>query len=256
MAVVTDDGFPRVSTWCSSQTSRAHAAMPDRHELRGAVGFLRVTGSLVVLGGGGCAREVLDVVDAINDVEPTWAVAGVLDDGVPDVDRLSAFGVGHLGPIDLAAELVGTSAVVFGIGEPRVRARIAPGLQGLDHPTLVHPSVVLSRRQVELHGGVVLCAHVSVQNHVTVESHVHVNQNVTIGHDVRIGSGTVVSPLVAISGNVHIGEAVLIGAGAAILPGVRIGARARVGAGAVVTRDVAAGDTVVGAPARPIQVTG
>lgn len=215
-----------------------------------------MTGSLVVLGGGGCAREVLDVVDAVNDVQPTWAVAGILDDGSPDVERLAAFGVGHLGPIDLATERAVTSAVVFGIGEPRVRARIAPSLRGLEHPTLVHPSAVLSQRRVELHGGVVLCAHVSVQNHVTVEPHVHVNQNVTIGHDVHIGSCSVVSPLVAISGNVHIGEAVLIGAGAAILPGVHIGERARVGAGAVVTRDVAAGDTVVGAPARPIQVTG
>ncbi len=43
-----------------------------------------------------------------------------------------------------------------------------------------------------------------------------------------------------------------IGVGAIILPGVRVGARAQVGAGAVVTKDVAPGATVVGAPARPI----
>ena len=43
-----------------------------------------------------------------------------------------------------------------------------------------------------------------------------------------------------------------IGSGATILGGVRIGAGALVGAGAVVTRDVAAGETVVGNPARPL----
>lgn len=43
-----------------------------------------------------------------------------------------------------------------------------------------------------------------------------------------------------------------IGAGAIILPGVTVGERAIVGAGAVVTRDVPAGATVCGSPARII----
>jgi len=47
-----------------------------------------------------------------------------------------------------------------------------------------------------------------------------------------------------------IGRNVWIGAGALILPGVSIGDDAIVGAGSVVTRDVAAGATVVGNPAR------
>jgi maltose O-acetyltransferase len=49
---------------------------------------------------------------------------------------------------------------------------------------------------------------------------------------------------------VHIGRDVWIGGGAIILPGVCIGDGALVGAGSVVTRDVRAGTTVVGNPAR------
>ena len=44
-----------------------------------------------------------------------------------------------------------------------------------------------------------------------------------------------------------------IGAGAKILGPVRIGAGAKVGANAVVIRDVAAGDTVVGVPAKSLR---
>lgn len=50
-----------------------------------------------------------------------------------------------------------------------------------------------------------------------------------------------------------IGRNVWIGGGAMILPGVTIGDDAVVGAGSVLTRDIAAGSTVGGAPARPLR---
>ena len=50
---------------------------------------------------------------------------------------------------------------------------------------------------------------------------------------------------------VRIGNDVWIGGGAIILPGITIGDGAIVGAGSVVTRDVGAGATVAGNPARP-----
>lgn len=86
--------------------------------------------------------------------------------------------------------------------------------------------------------------------------------------EVRIGPGTQVGPAVQIYAADHprdaqerrtglefgrpvvIGEHVWIGGGAIILPGVTIGDGAVIGAGSVVTRDVAAGMTVVGNPAR------
>ena len=52
---------------------------------------------------------------------------------------------------------------------------------------------------------------------------------------------------------VRIGSDVWIGGGAIILPGVTIGDGALIGAGSVVTRDVGAGTTVTGNPARPRQ---
>lgn len=85
---------------------------------------------------------------------------------------------------------------------------------------------------------------------------------VVIGDDTQIGPGVQIltadhprDPAERRSGlefgrPIHIGANVWIGGGAIILPGVTIGDDAVIGAGAVVTRDVPAGATAVGNPAR------
>ncbi len=76
-----------------------------------------------------------------------------------------------------------------------------------------------------------------------------------VGDDVNIGAGTVTANFDGTTKHeTVIGDGAFIGVDTMLRAPVTIGPGAKTGAGSVVTRDVAAGKTVVGVPARPIEL--
>ena len=76
---------------------------------------------------------------------------------------------------------------------------------------------------------------------------------VQIAHNVSIGSNCLIAGGATIGGNCRIGNDVWIGPGVVIANAITIGDRAEVAIGSVVTANVAAGETVIGNPARPLK---
>lgn len=209
---------------------------------------------VVLLGGGGHARVLLDCLLGLADTE----IFGVLDSDASRVGGL-VYGVPVLGGDELLGELVGRGATHFVVGlgaaagnEPRRRlfeVGLAVGLQ----PLLVrHPSAILSSRAKVGEGSQLLPASV-VNAGAVLGRNVVVNTAAVVEHDCVIGDHVHVATGARLAGGVRVAEGALVGAGAIVRQGVSIGARAVVGAGAVVVKDVSAGVVVVGVPAKPVE---
>ncbi len=206
---------------------------------------------LVVLGAGGFARNVLDVVEAANRAGGCFRLLGLLDRADELSPVLARRGCRLLGS-ESALELL-DACYLIAIANPSVRRRLDEYATGLDRcaAVAVHPAATVSAH-TRLGPGTVITAGARLASDVAVGRHVHANLNATAGHDARLGDYVTLHPQAAVSGNVRLGAGVTIGSGAVVLPGVHIGAGATVGAGAVVTRDVPRGETVVGVPAAAV----
>ena len=113
---------------------------------------------------------------------------------------------------------------------------------------------------VEIQRGAIVGARCKVQSHSFICEGIELHDEVFIGHGVVFINDN--SPRATTNvGALQTGDdwtllrtvverRAAVGSGAVILGGLRIGQSATIGAGAVVTRDVAAGETVAGNPAR------
>jgi UDP-3-O-[3-hydroxymyristoyl] glucosamine N-acyltransferase len=80
---------------------------------------------------------------------------------------------------------------------------------------------------------------------------VKIDNLVQVAHNVRIGARSLLAALVGIAGSTRIGEDVWMGGQVSAINHLEIGDGARLAFGSTVMRDVPAGETVSGHPARP-----
>ncbi|MDM4769744.1 acetyltransferase [Solimonas sp. SE-A11] len=149
--------------------------------------------------------------------------------------------------------------VVIAIANSRVREKLAlrTAADGVLPWTVTAQNAVVMD-DVVIGEGAAISPFVTITSNIRIGRHFHANLYSYVEHDCEIGDFVTFAPGVKCNGNIRIEDHAYIGAGAMLRQGqpgkpLVIGRGATVGMGAVVTRDVPAGMTVVGNPARPLK---
>lgn len=215
---------------------------------------LEVIEFLGIYGAGGCGRGVMPIARELPSPEYDRKLM-FIDDRLAG-QRINGHDV--ISFADLCRIEPSRSAVAVAIADPQVRRAVVEqcAKANLRFVTVqANQSVVMD--DVTIGEGALISPYVTITSNVVIGTHFHANLYSYVEHDCRIGDYVTFAPRASCNGNVVIEDDAYIGAGAVIRQGTQrdpliIGRGAVIGMGAVVTKNVPAGCTVVGNPARPI----
>jgi len=199
---------------------------------------------LVIIGGGGHAKVVIDI---LQDAGVPLCCCVVADREVKEVLGVPVVGDDSVLP-RLFADGIRSAMVAVGDNRKRMEITHAVRTLGFRLANAISPRAVVSR-SVRLGAGIAIMPGAVVNAGSQIGDGAIINTGATVDHDCVIGAYAHVAPGTNLAGKVRLGEGAFLGVGSRAIPGITVGAWTTVGAGGVVIRDLGENVVAVGVPA-------
>lgn len=213
---------------------------------------------IILVGTGGCMRELAWQIMESNKVHNKWNIVGYVDNmPINDNSRVKVADteIRYLGNDDYILNANEDINVVISVGNPKLRRRISDSYKVNSH--VKFPNLILENAAVcqdfVMGQGCIVSMNAKISTNVRLGDFVFINMDATICHDGQLGSFVSVNPGAKLAGAVKIGAETEIGMGADIIQGTKVGSRVVIGAGCVVIDDTEDECTMVGVPARKVR---
>lgn len=208
---------------------------------------------MLVIGAKGFAKEVLEVVHQLNQLE-NLAFYDDVNNEVPE-KLFGQFPI--LNSIQEAANYFKTidSRFTIGIGNPVLRKRIYDKFIAIggEFTSVISPFAIIGSYDVQIGIGSNVLSGAVFSNSSTIGKGCIIYYNAIITHDCEIGDFVEISPATTLLGRCKISCYSQIGANTTILPDITIGKNVIIGAGSVVTKDIPDNCLALGIPAKIIK---
>lgn len=212
---------------------------------------------LVLVGSGGCMREILWQIWELGSEHKEWNVIGYVDNRKSEGNEDCYIGdkcCPYLGDDTWLLKQTKNVNVAICVGSPSLRWKIFRKIS--INKLLIFPTLVLGDASIcsdaQIGRGCIISNGSRVSTNVSMGEFVFLNMDTMVCHDGTIGNFVTLSPGVRLAGAVNVGEMVDIGLSASVIQGVYIGNNVKIGAGGVVIRDIEDNCTAVGVPTRVI----
>ncbi len=205
---------------------------------------------LIIIGAGGMGRTVYsNVLESVGYGE-TFEMKGFIDDDLQALDGFSNYPpvLGTISGYQPEADDVFVCSIGGAARRPCMESIISRGGEFIN---IIHRTARLLTNVV-LGKGNFIGADTVIGNDAVIGNYNMIQSYTIIGHDARIGDYNRIDTRVTCVGGIVIGDDVNIHTSAVISHNVKVESKSRVAALSFVIKDVKAGTTVIGNPARKL----